>query len=101
MRGRFLALALVPAVLTLNACVSGFPANGMNNANLQAVDFSRVGQMKRGESCATTILGLFTNGSSLISDAAKAGGLKKVELVEYRGSANPLFSKQCAIVFGQ
>jgi hypothetical protein len=73
----------------------------MNTANLQAVDFARLGQMKSGESCATTVLGLFTDGSALISDAAKAGGLRKVDLVEYKFSVNPLFSKQCVMVYGQ
>ncbi|MFN2533423.1 MAG: TRL domain-containing protein [Pyrinomonadaceae bacterium] len=57
--------------------------------------------MKQGESCATTYLGLFTDGSALISDAAKAGGLRKVDLVEYKMSSNPLFSRQCAVVYGQ
>ena len=101
MRTRFLVVALLPAVLVLNACGAVFATNGMNTSDLQTVDFSKLGQMKRGESCATTILGLFTDGSSLISDAARSGGLRKVDLVEYKFSANPLFSKQCAIVFGQ
>lgn len=96
-----LFLLIISSVALTSACTSGFVSNGMNTANLQTVDFARLAQMKQGESCATTFLGLFTGGSSMISDAARAGGLRKVDLVEYKVSANPLFSKQCAVVYGQ
>jgi hypothetical protein len=92
---------LFSAVLVVSACSAAYTSNGINTANLQTVDFSRLSQMKSGESCATTILGLFTDGSAMISDAARIGGLRKVDLVEYKVTANPLFSRQCATVYGQ
>ena len=92
---------VLSTVLVLSACSAAYTSNGINTANLQAVDFSRLSQMKSGQSCATTILGLFTDGSAMISDAARSGGLRKVDLVEYKISANPLFSRQCATVYGQ
>ena len=94
-------LVVLSAVLVLSACSAAYTSNGINTANLQAVDFSRLSQMKSGQSCATTILGLFTDGSAMISDAARSGGLRKVDLVEYKISANPLFIRQCATVYGQ
>jgi hypothetical protein len=94
-------LSIIPATILLTACGAAFASNGINTANLQTVDFARLSQMKSGQSCATTFLGLFTDGSAMISDAARAGGLRKVELVEYKITANPLFSKQCAMVYGQ
>jgi hypothetical protein len=100
MPNRLRSLLLVPLAVASTACAAGYASNGMNTANLQTVDFSRLAQMKSGEACATTILGLFTDGSALISDAARQGGLKRVDLVEYKVSANPLFSKQCATVYG-
>jgi hypothetical protein len=98
---KFSSLSAALALIVVSACSSAFMSNGMNTANLQTVDFGRISQMKSGESCATTILGIFTDGSAMISDAAKSGGLRRVELVEYKITANPLFSKQCAIVYGQ
>jgi hypothetical protein len=101
MNRKFFSIASTLSLIGLSACNTAFVSNGMNTANLQTVDFARLNQMKSGESCATTILGLFTDGSAMISDAAKSGGLRRVDLVEYKISANPLFSKQCAIVYGQ
>ena len=100
MSNRLLSLLVFTVVLGTTACAAGFGSNGINTSNLQNVDFSRLSQMKSGQSCATTILSLFTDGSAQISDAAKAGGLKRVDLVEYKVSTNPLFSKQCATVYG-
>lgn len=100
MSSRLRSILIVSLAVATNACAAGFASNGINTANLQTVDFSRLSQMKSGESCATTVLGLFTDGSALISDAARVGGLKRVDLVEYKVSVNPLFSKQCAIVYG-
>ena len=100
MTRRIVSLFLIPLAIATSACGAAYASNGINSANLQTVDFGRLSQMKTGESCATTFLGLFTDGSALISDAARAGGLRKVDLVEYKVSANPLFSKQCAIVYG-
>lgn len=101
MRARSSAVLFAVCAVMSTGCYSGFGANGMNTSDLQAVDFTKVSQMKRGESCATTLLSLFTEGSALITDAAKVGGIKKVQLVEYKASSNPLFSKQCTIVFGE
>ena len=85
----------------LTGCATLNPGNAMNTSNIQSVDFSKIEGMKRGEACTTIILGIFSDGSSMVTDAAKAGGIKTVELVEYRMSANPLFAKRCTIVFGR
>jgi len=91
----FVTFALTTGCATLN------PGNAVNSSNIQSVDFSKIEGMKRGEACTTVVLGLFSDGSSLISDAAKAGGIKTVELVEYKVSNNPIFSKRCTIAFGR
>lgn len=100
MKRPLLALSLVLTLVILSGCMATTAMNGINSADLHAVNFGNLSQMKRGESCSVTILMLFTDGSSLVSAAARAGGLSKVELVEYTSSSNPLFSKQCAIVYG-
>ena len=87
--------------LTSTGCYTGFGVNGTNSSDLQAVDTGRIAQMKRGESGATTVLPLIRNGSVPITDAAKAGGTKKVQLVEYKSSSNPLYGTQCTIVHGE
>lgn len=94
-------LLLVAPVLLLNACASGFVASGVNATNVATVDFSKVNRMKRGEACATTVLGLFTTGEAITTEAAKAGDISKVALLEHKFSGSPPFTKQCVIAFGE
>lgn len=82
-------------------CTTIYPTNAVNTNSLESLDFSRVQTMKRGESCARTILGFISDGSASIADAARAAGIRTVELVEYRHTLNPLFAKQCTIVYGR
>lgn len=98
---RMRVMVLATLVPLLAGCTTAFAPTSMNVADLANVDFSNVQTMKQGESCATTILGLFTDGEAMVTTAARLGGISKVEVVEHKFSGNPLFSKQCVIVFGR
>ena len=96
---RFLALA---ALMPLAAgCTTAFVPSGVNLVSVDDVNFAEVANMKRGEACATTILGIFTQGEAMLTTAARNGGISRVELIEHKISANPLFAQQCVIVFGR
>lgn len=97
-RIRMLALA---AIIPLTAaCTTAFVPSSGNMVAIDQVDFTTIGNMKRGEACATTILGIFTQGDAMITTAARNAGISTVEIVEHKVSANPLFAQQCIIVFG-
>lgn len=56
---------------------------------------------KVGESCITSILGLMTTGTATIGEAAKAGGVTRINRVDYKFS-NMLgvYAKYCTVVVG-
>lgn len=99
---RNIRLLTLAALIPLAAgCTTAFIPSGTNIANLSTVDFSAVDQMRRGEACATTILGIFTQGDAMITTAARSAGIRTVEIVEHKVSANPFYAQQCVIVFGR
>lgn len=93
--------ALAALIPLLAGCTTAFVPSGTNIANLATVDFSTVDDMRRGEACSTTILGIFTQGDAMITTAAENGGISHVDIVEHKVSMNPFYSKQCVIVFGR
>lgn len=98
-KSQVIGLAFTASILS--GCATAFVPSSVNTTNLESVNFADVETMRRGESCATTILGLFTQGDALVTDAAANGGISQVEIVEHKLSANLLFSQQCVIVFGR
>jgi hypothetical protein len=89
------------AIPLLSACTAAFVPASINTVDLTNLNFAEVDNMRRGEACATTILGLFTDGEAMITSAARNARISKVEVIEHKVSGNPLFSRQCVIVFGR
>ncbi len=57
---------------------------------------------KKGEACATSILGWVTTGDSSIDTAAKAGGITTIATVDnHLYNILGLYAKYCVIVSGQ
>jgi hypothetical protein len=57
---------------------------------------------KRGEACATSILGLVTTGDASVATAAKNGGITKVASVDHQfQNMLGFFAKYCVVVSGQ
>jgi hypothetical protein len=91
--------AIATAVLTLGLTgCSAMNMNTLNNTDISDVDFSQ--EFKQGEACETTILFFGPFGSSSVVDAAKNGGVSKVEVVEQEFSSKILFGQRCTIVYG-
>jgi hypothetical protein len=66
------------------------------------VDFTRLAEMKRGESCAKTILYIFgPNGKASVAAAAQAGGLHQVRYVDGRYDNNFIRQRYCIIAYGE
>lgn len=56
---------------------------------------------KVGEACQTSVLGLMTTGSATIGEAAKAGGITRINRVDYKFSnIVNVFAKYCTVVVG-
>jgi TRL-like protein family len=66
------------------------------------LDFSRLATMKRGESCSTTILGIFgPNGDATVATAARAGGIAQVRYVDNRIRNYILWYRFCVVAYGE
>jgi hypothetical protein len=67
----------------------------------EAMDFTQLATMKRGESCSTTVLGLFgPDGNASVAAAATRGGLGKVRYVDNRFRNYFLWQRFCVIAYG-
>lgn len=97
---RILMLAAAIPIL-MAGCVTAYVPTSTNMTSLEDVDFTEIGSMRRGEACATTWLGLFTQGDAMTTTAAQEAGIRTIQVVEHKISANIIFTKQCAIVFGR
>ena len=66
------------------------------------VDLRQLASMKRGESCAKTILFLFgPNGRASVAAAAQAGGLTRVRYVDNRYDNNVIRQRYWVIAYGE
>ena len=56
---------------------------------------------KRGESCATSVLGIVTTGDASVATAAKNGGITKVASVDHQfQNILGIYAKYCVVVSG-
>lgn len=84
------------------AVLSGCSTTVLNTGNqtsLAGVDFKD--SFKKGEACETRVLIFGPFGSASVMDAAKKGGLSKVEVVEQSYKDYILIGKRCTVVHGK
>ena len=86
------------AALAITGC-SVNSHNGMNVSNLDNVDFTK--EFKTGKACETRFLIFGPFGDASIVKAAKSGGIKKIDLVEYKRTGYIFVANRCAIVHGE
>lgn len=56
---------------------------------------------KVGEACQTSILGIMTTGSATIGEAGRAGGVTRINRVDYKFSnLLGIYAKYCTVVVG-
>jgi hypothetical protein len=66
------------------------------------LDLRELSTMKRGVSCARTILWVFgPDGSASVAAAAQAGGLRRVRYVDNRYDNNVLWQNYCVVAYGE
>lgn len=95
-------IALSAALGATTACSAVLTPAATTYPVTEQVDFSRLAQMKRGESCAKTILYLFgPSGRASVAAAAQAGGLTRVSYVDNRYDNNVIRQRFCVIAYGE
>jgi hypothetical protein len=93
---------LITLLLAVAGCSAILTPAATTYPLTEQVDFAKLAQMKRGESCARTILYLFgPNGRASVEEAAKAGGLSRVVYVDNRYDNNVLRQQHCVIAYGE
>jgi hypothetical protein len=92
----------IPLLLALAGCSAILTPAATTYPVTEQVDFTRLAQMKRGESCARTILYLFgPSGRASVAAAAQAGGLTRVVYVDNRYDNNVLRQRYCVVAYGE
>jgi hypothetical protein len=98
------SVALFAAMMltTLSGC-SGLITPAATTYPVEAgLDFSQLSTMKRGESCSTTVLGIFgPNGDATVATAARAGGITRVRYVDNRIRNYILWYRFCVVAYGE
>lgn len=95
-------LAPLAALCVLSACTAVLTPAATTYPVTEQVDFSKLGGMKRGESCARTILWAFgPSGRASVAAAAQAGGLTRVVYVDNRYDNKFLWQNYCVIAYGE
>jgi hypothetical protein len=89
------ALAFTGCSAVLTPGVTTYPVDS-------DVDLTQLSSMKRGESCARTILFIFgPNGRASVAAAAEAGALSRVRYVDNRYDNNVLRQRYCVVAYGE
>jgi hypothetical protein len=102
-------ILLVPVVLGLQGCAAGLAFVGQGTpigfiytdaSTSEGAGENNLGR-KKGEACATSILGLVTTGDAGIKTAAEAAGITQIASID-QSFTNVLgiYSKFCVIVSG-
>ncbi len=102
-----LAITILALGASLSGC-AGYAFSGTNRATIYTD--SHRGELavpnalgtKKGEACATSILGVVTTGDSSIATAAKAGGVTNIATIDnHYYNILGLYAKYCVIVSGE
>ena len=93
---------LLAASIGLTACSAILTPAATTYPVNSDFDLTRLATMRRGESCAQTILYLFgPNGRASVAAAAEAGGLSRVRYVDNRYDNNVIRQRYCVIACGE
>lgn len=107
---KILALSVAAAVLTALALgcgaaytppVPGLLYTGVKGATAVGTA-SPAGDLKKGEACAMSILGLVAVGDASIEAAKNAGSISNIAYVDYTGfGILGIYAKYCTVVYGK
>jgi hypothetical protein len=92
-------LILVAATAGCSAIITPAATNYPIEAGL---DFTQLATMKQGESCSTTVLGIFgPDGNASVAAAATRGGIARVRYVDNRFRNYFLGQRFCVVAYGE
>jgi hypothetical protein len=95
-------LLILAVLLPTVACSAVLTPAATTYPVTSELDFAQLAAMKRGESCAKTILYLFgPSGRASVAAAAQAGGLRRVRYVDNRYDNNVLRQRYCVVAYGE
>jgi hypothetical protein len=95
-------LLILAVLLPTIACSAVLTPAATTYPVTSELDFGQLAGMKRGESCAKTILYLFgPSGRASVAAAAQAGGLRRVRYVDNRYDNNVLRQRYCVVAYGE
>ena len=94
-------VAVLPVLALLStACSMRLPA-GANTVDMSEIDYSKVNQMRSGETCEGLLFSLIPlNGSVDVIDAIKAADVDHVTAIEVELTSYVFYAKRCVRVFG-
>lgn len=102
MRKTFIGLTLVSALFLSSCMISPLLGGLYTDVRFHTGDHQQDPGPKTAESCVTNILGLIATGDASAVGAAKAGGIKKVNSIDYKmTNILGLFGTYCIIVTGE
>ena len=92
-------LLIALALFGLTSCAT---APVTNTADLSAVDWSNVKELKEGSSCSYHLLGFLGSfGRARLPEAIESAGIKKVYAVDKTYGYYVLFGRSCLNVWGE
>jgi hypothetical protein len=95
-------MPLLTVLILTSACSAVLTPAATTYPVTSDVNFAQLAGMRRGESCARTILYLFgPSGQASVAAAAQAGGLRRVRYVDNRYDNNVLRQRYCVIAYGE
>ncbi|HEY7614787.1 MAG TPA: TRL domain-containing protein [Gemmatimonadales bacterium] len=98
---RIIPVPLIAAIVTITGCSAVLTPAATTYPVTASLDLTRLAGMKRGESCAKSILFVFgPNGRASVAAAAEAGGLRQVRYVDNRYDNNFIRQRYCVIAYG-
>jgi TRL-like protein family len=90
-----LPLLTLACAAVMTPALTTYPVSG-------DVDFTQLTSMKQGESCSTTVLGIFgPDGDASVAAAATKAGIRQVRYVDNRIRNYILWYKFCVIAYGE
>ena len=94
-------LTPVLSALLVTACSAVLTPAATTYPVTSDLNFDELARMKRGESCAKTILYLFgPSGQASVASAARAGGLRHVLYVDNRYDNSIIRQRYCVVAYG-
>jgi hypothetical protein len=95
-----LKLLFVSALFTMVSCATT-TSYVINNSDLSKVDFSKVANAKTGKSCAKWYFIFGPFGDRSLVNAAKNGGISRVDVVDYSIENGFFTHSRCIVAYGE